>query len=1781
MHDLAVRRPDGAADPARSAPLRPRSAAASQRKPAIWLLALVLFAAAVRLTGLNWDQRHHFHPDERAISEAVGRLSFDLRDPQLNPKFFAYGSLPLYITGMVTTVLGWVEPAVRNYDDRILVGRAVSGVAGTLTVLLLALLGFRLHGRAVGLLAGLLLAACALHVQNSHFMTTDVFLTFTVLAALFFLVRLAEHGRGRDYVFSGLAIGFSAATKFSALPLLAPLGVVILIRVYRERRLFPIAGAVLALTAAAAAFALGQPYALLDFPTFWRHINEQSQMVRNAGLLPYTNQYRGAPKYFYDLQQMVLWGMAPPLGIAAIAATGVFAVRAIRKASFAHLVLLSWVVPYFLVTGWFEVKFPRYLLPIYPVLILWAAAWLWEGAQRSVAWRLGLWTVVAGTLAALLALLSVYQRPHTIVTASEWVYQHIPAGSTILTQHWDEGFPFSLPGRPASRYTIEELPYYEPDTPAKVRGLAAKLANGDYIAFQTKRLYGAITQAADKYPLTNNYFHLLFAGDLGYTLIYDHDARPSLFGIEIPDELADESLTVYDHPKVLIFRNTEHLAEDEIYSRIMVGRPSKKLTRSDLLLAEAGRQGVLGTPEAPPIRSGWLALLWFGIAIEVIGFAAHPIIRRWLPVPGSHAMAKVLGILVFAFVPWLLASTGLALFTQATLAATLAILVVAGLVSRRSAPRAERKDVWATEALFWGTFAFFLAVRAFNPEVFWGEKPMDFSFLNTLTRSTKLPPPEPWAAGYTLHYSYFGHYIVAALGKLCHIHPGITFNLGIALFAGLTASAAYALGCAVATRRSVGLLAAFFATLIGNLAGIREYVARQSMGFDYFWATSRVIKDTINEYPLWSFLFADLHAHVLVMPFSLTFLALSFWWVRSQLHGWADDAVTNGPAIASSDPGSGRPAEALPITDPPEAPSHPDPPLPTDEAAAFWGVEPYTDAAAGTPAPAAVTAPPADAIKPATSEPAARQVARSRPLAEPDLTAAEVRRSPTLLLLGLALGCVMVTNTWSTFTYVPFFPFLLGVAYIGSRGVTRFQLTGSLMVLVLAAALIAGKHFLPPLSLAGMSVPQIYDIGTAGVLGLGALLLFPRIAVPSLLVAGIAAVLYLPYLTDWSAPERNWGWERDSFAHFYDFANIFGLFLFIAATFLFAIWRRQLLPTGASRLGAARAIAMWLVGLAILLSLLLTIPFAELTGSEDLRRFLHIGALSTKERAHQFAIIDSVRIGLALLAVVALHLALQRSLSSLHRRIAILFSFAFFVTAGVDVLHVWDRMNTVFKFYLESWFLFAAAGAAATFELWRGVIQSALLRRLWQTCLVLLIAAGLFTAATITAGVLSTNRVRTPRPTLDGTAYLSLRDPHEAAAFEWLNREVAGIPVIAEAYGPSYQDFARVTMNTGLPTVLGWDYHVHQRTVPWPVIEERKSDLKKLYTAESKGVVSAVLKKYHVSLVYVGPLERRTYSGGNLKRFQEWNDVLTPLYQNASVTIFGVTGQFTGARPITTIEEVFQEGIEQPAEQAPAGQYRQPRGIAVDSKGNVYVADFDNHRIQKLSPELEVLASWGEQGNLPGQFKQPCEVAVDRNDVLYVADTWNQRVQVLTSDGEYVREWGGGFFGPRGITVGANGKIYVVDTGNHRVRRFRPEGVEELTWGGLGSAPGQFKEPYGVAADAEGHVYVTDNGNSRLQIFDPDGNYVDAFPVKGWRSEVFSEPKVALTPDGTIWVTVPLEGVVRGYDRAGRVVREITGKEMPMGLFQKPLGIAYSERFHELFVTDLENRIARLPLPVK
>src|SRR4029079_17320333 len=189
--------------------------------------------------------------------------------------------------------------------------------------------------------------------------------------------------------------------------------------------------------------------------------------------------------------------------------------------------------------------------------------------------------------------------------------------------------------------------------------------------------------------------------------------------------------------------------------------------------------------------------------------------------------------------------------------------------------------------------------------------------------------------------------------------------------------------------------------------------------------------------------------------------------------------------------------------------------------------------------------------------------------------------------------------------------------------------------------------------------------------------------------------------------------------------------------------------------------------------------------------------------------------------------------------------------------YIYDRMNTFFKLYLEAWILFAVATAALVFGAGRrGAIGRWALPA--RAGVAILAAAALFTSATAGRAAVSRHFAPYLGPSLDGLRYLEKQRPGEYRAVISLRQHVRGTPTILEAQGPSYQDFGRISMLTGLPTVLGWEYHVQQRGNSPDEINKRRDAVKAIYSNPKAEAIDGLLRKYHVGYVYVGWLERKT-----------------------------------------------------------------------------------------------------------------------------------------------------------------------------------------------------------------------------------------------------------------------------------------------------------------------------------
>lgn len=275
--------------------------------------------------------------------------------------------------------------------------------------------------------------------------------------------------------------------------------------------------------------------------------------------------------------------------------------------------------------------------------------------------------------------------------------------------------------------------------------------------------------------------------------------------------------------------------------------------------------------------------------------------------------------------------------------------------------------------------------------------------------------------------------------------------------------------------------------------------------------------------------------------------------------------------------------------------------------------------------------------------------------------------------------------------------------------------------------------------------------------------------------------------------------------------------------------------------------------------------------------------------------------------------------------------------------------------------------------------------------------------------------------------------------------------------------------------------------------------------------------------------------------------------------------------------EAAVEANEAPPGQDPAGTLHGPRGVAVTPEGHVVVSDFGNNRVQEFGGDFGFVRQWGNRGSGHAEFKDPCGIAVGPTGEVFVADTWNHRVQAFSPTGEYEREWDAGFFSPRGVAADSTGSVFVADSGHNRIVRFSSAGTKELEWGTKGGQNGQFEEPIGITTDGAGNVYVCDNGNARLQIFTHDGEFISQFRVSGWASKAFGEPYVTVDPAGTIWVTVPLSGEVRAYDKSGTLRRTINAASNPATRLDTPIGITYRPATKEVIVADVAGRLLRLP----
>ncbi len=1410
----------------------------SSRRAAYYLgvfatLALALF---LRLYGHSWDDGWYLQPDARNIimvlTERIhgpslshlGALLHPAHSP-LNPRSvdavgqpqsFAYGSLPLYVTDFVAWLAGFVSGRdLNSYDHVGQVGRYLTEFLDVGTVALAMIFSRRAFGRSTSLLAGVLLAATVTMVQLAHFFTVDAWVTFFSMALLLACMRLRTRATYRWTALAGILFGLALSTKVSVVELAIPIVVTVIATFWNRgwpQIVEPIVKHLaLAASATVATFALLEPYALLQPKAFIDDANLQWRIVSGSFDVPFTRQFVGDIPVRYQLGNLIHWGLGPFLGVAALAAFG-YTLWRWRSRGFVHVLLISWIVPYFALIATAQAQFLRYTEPIVPALVILTAAFLIELLPsrprvnlRSVSVAIGIAAVLIGTLGWAAAFESIYSHQNTRLAASEWIYDNIPKGSTISAEYWDDALPIPLAGQP---YPI---PYYQrvtmdlyADRPNEdeFTYIADSLQSTDYIILSSDRLAQSIPKLPWRYPVDSEYYRLLENGQLGYQEVYASDVVPEIFGIKFNDRSADESFTVYDHPHVRIFKKVQSLSTDELRQRFAASiaqpwDPARSPAKSTLLLNQPVDQrpvaNDLGWSSSLTHFSLAAAVIWF-VVLALIGVSCLPLT---LVLFGKFSdfgwgLSRIVGLIVTGYAIWIAVNLQLIHFRMPNILIPVPLVTAAIWLAFRKQMielwplmRARWRIILASELVFIGAFAIFLSFRAINPDLwqtyYGGEKPMEMSFISAIGRSAVFPPYDPWFANGAMNYYYYGFYLVAYLWKLTGVPPEIGFQLGIATVSGTLISSVFSLASTFGSDLlrttkirwaiAAGAIGVLLHSIIGNLDAVAQLLSASPTGFD-FWQSRSVVEFTITEFPYFTQVWADLHPHAIDLPITVLLIALVYARIRA---GW------------------GRLGEVL-----------------------IWTA-----------------------------------------------------------MSGLVLGTMVVTNSWD----MP-----LGFLLVGAALVT-VALRSRPIKLKFAALAVA-----------------IW-----------------------LITGGLAYALFLPFFSRFVALVSGVSRTNNGSAPA-QFLDQFGIFVGIltSGAIVAAIGRvnprRNDVLAGA--LGAAAGMAAALVGSVISRHLgfthfLVAMLFAGVIGAllpvlvlavvDDESPLQSLAFLSPLAAA-AIGLLTPIRPTAAMLCIPLLLGALLWLRYSNERpslsMLGLLVAAASGVTAGTDLIFVvddlagspWERMNTVFKFFMEGWTLFAIASAAVVtwlvFIVWNegqddavgivtsqhhdteersGEVHSSHQLTAARVALVIcaaLVAGGLLYTAIGTPQRLDLSMPGSPSQlTLNGLTWMKgswiLNETGQKIDFTgdyyailWLRQHDTNNGIIAEAsIGPYRGNGARISAGTGLPSVLGWDRHERQQRYS-PGIDQRLVDLRTLYDTTNVQLKQALIQEYDISYIVVGDVER-------------------------------------------------------------------------------------------------------------------------------------------------------------------------------------------------------------------------------------------------------------------------------------------------------------------------------------
>jgi 4-amino-4-deoxy-L-arabinose transferase-like glycosyltransferase len=535
------------------------------------VLLLTIISALFHFYNLDWGAPFYFHPDERNIAISVSQLHFP---NQMNPHFFAYGSLPIYaiyFTGYAVNGLSQLATGqshqTTTFEQAIIISRLYSALFATLLIPFLFFIGKKLKDETTGLLAAFFATASVGLIQFSHFGTFEMWLTFFSVLLFWICLSIGKSLRVLSLFLLSVTVGILVAVKISHLALL-PLVILFLfgqtLVQYKKRPLFErplrfIPRVLAFLVTAFTVYYFTNPFVFTDTKSFLDSMRYESTLA--LGTLPvfYTGEFYNTIPVVFQFLFVYPFLINPLMTILFLPAFAYFVYLTIKNKKIAFLLLASFFLILLLSQAFFFVKWTRYMIPTLPFMYLILAVTIatLKHSKQKLFHRPALFMslVLINTIFALSYFITAFVQPDTRIQAAYFARQTIASNASVLSEIYDMGIvPFNESFSNITLFHFYDLDNNSPT--ATSDSLQQLLAEKNYIIIPSQRILKTRLFHKDNFPVGNVYYQALQNNSLGFRKIYETpcDIFCQITYLGDPVFRFEQTANVFDRPTVLIYK---------------------------------------------------------------------------------------------------------------------------------------------------------------------------------------------------------------------------------------------------------------------------------------------------------------------------------------------------------------------------------------------------------------------------------------------------------------------------------------------------------------------------------------------------------------------------------------------------------------------------------------------------------------------------------------------------------------------------------------------------------------------------------------------------------------------------------------------------------------------------------------------------------------------------------------------------------------------------------------------------------------------------------------------------------------------------------------------------------------------------------------------------------------------------------------------------------------------------------------------------------------------------